>query len=216
MQKQSILIKITETRYPTATSKKRNTYGIFKCICGQEFEAIITVVKNRGDYTCGCSRKYKGKHNLSSHRLYHTWNGMMQRCYNPKNKDFERYNGRGITVCESWHSIENFINDMDESYIKGLTMDRINNNLGYSKDNCRWITQEIQSRNTRVLSSRNTSGYRGVTYEKSRKKWRSIIIVNKNKVSIGSFEDKIEAAKAYDKYVIDNNLEHTINFAREI
>ena len=91
-------------------------------------------------------------------------------------------------------------------------IDRENNNSGYSPDNCRWVKKEIQARNTRQIMITNKSGYRGVSWHKRYNKWVAKINVNKKRIHLGYFEDKIEASKAYDKYVIDNNLEYTRNF----
>ena len=149
-------------------------------------------------------------HGLSSHILYPKWVNMMHRCYCQNNKRYSDWGGRGIDVCMEWHNVDNFINDMFPSYIKGLSLDRKDNNKGYSKDNCRWVEDVVQKRNTRVLNKVNTSGYRCVS-KTSSNKYRTQIKVNSKKIHIGTFNTAIEAAKAYDKYVIDNSLEHTLN-----
>jgi hypothetical protein len=73
---------------------------------------------------------------------------MLQRCTNPKNPSFERYGGRGITVCERWRDFAAFQADMGEPPA-GLTLDRKDNDLGYQPENCRWATDAEQTRNTR-------------------------------------------------------------------
>jgi len=153
------------------------------------------------------------KHGLRHHRLYDRWKDMIRRCNNPKTNNYHDYGGRGIKVCKRWLDIKNFIEDMYPSFIEGLTLDRKENDKDYSKDNCRWVNQNIQTRNTRLLKSNNTSGYRGVSWHKLVKKWSSTIGVNKKRIVIGYFIDKIDAAEAYDNYVINNNLEHTKNFS---
>jgi hypothetical protein len=81
-------------------------------------------------------------------RTYTVWVNMKQRCTNPKNKDWDSYGGRGITVCTSWlASFENFLADMGESP-SGKTIDRIDNDGHYVKENCRWATGEQQRQNT--------------------------------------------------------------------
>lgn len=74
---------------------------------------------------------------------------MMDRCYNPKATGFDRYGGRGITVCERWHDIKAFVADMESTYFNGASIDRINNNGNYEPSNCRWATATQQNRNQR-------------------------------------------------------------------
>ena len=73
---------------------------------------------------------------------------MVARCTNPKVAYFKHYGGRGITVCERWKDYLNFLADMGECP-DGYSIERINNDLGYSPDNCKWIPKRSQARNTR-------------------------------------------------------------------
>ena len=84
---------------------------------------------------------------LVKHSLYFIWIRMLDRCYNPNSSNFRLYGARGIEVCDRWMSLKNFIEDMGDS--GGLTLDRIDPDGGYSKDNCRWTTQRIQANNMR-------------------------------------------------------------------
>jgi hypothetical protein len=158
------------------------------------------------------NKKTTKKHGLSGHRIYKIWSSMLHRCYNPNNKRYSDWGGRGINVCNEWHDVKNFIVDMYPTYKEGLSLDRIDNDKGYSKENCRWVEDVVQKRNTRKLQKNNTSGYRGVYFDKYANKWSVIIGVNKKKIKIGYFKTAEEGARAYDKYVIDNNLEHPTNF----
>lgn len=138
---------------------------------------------------------------------------MKNRTCNPKNVSFKNYGARGISICSEWvNSFESFKTwAYSSGYKDGLTLDRINNDGNYEPSNCRWTTQEIQHRNTRKIMSNNSSGYRGVNFKNDSKKYRAAIRVSKKDIHLGYFNTALEAAKAYDTYVITNNLEHTIN-----
>ena len=202
--------------YPKENSKQKRRYGLCQCFCGNKFKASFHNIKRKHTKSCGCSSGQNRinaitTHNLTSHRLYQTWNDMIRRCTNPKSKAYENYGKRGIKVCERWLNVQSFINDMYPSYQEGLTLDRIDNNKGYSKDNCRWTDRKIQNRNTRLLQSNNTTGYRGVSTLKNKNRYRASIVVDRKRIHLGYFNYPIEAAIAYDKYVLENNLEHTTN-----
>jgi hypothetical protein len=74
---------------------------------------------------------------------YDIWQAMKQRCLNSNNKDYEHYGGKGVTLCESWYSFENFLKDMGDQPV-GLMIERKENSLGYSKENCYWATRKTQ------------------------------------------------------------------------
>lgn len=148
----------------------------------------------------------KIKHNLSNHRLYRTWHNMMARCYNKKAINYKNYGGRGITVYNEWHNVTNFINDMSPSYIEGLTLDRKENDKGYSKDNCRWEKQNIQHQNTRKIMITNTTGYRNIIWREKYQKWDVQFCINHTTKYIGRFSDIEKAILKRNNYIIDNCL----------
>jgi hypothetical protein len=211
-----MLIKELGMMFATETSKRKTRYGLYKCSCGNEFKTTMGGIKSGNALSCGCYNTQQRintniKHNLCHHPMYRIWTNMIQRTSNHKNTHYPYYGERGIKVCERWLKFENFYEDMFTLWSNCLTIDRINNDGNYEKSNCRWVTRTIQSRNTRVIQSNNTSGYRGVSFDKTRNKWKSVIKLNDRLKNIGRFTTSLEAAKAYDKYVIENGLEHTIN-----
>lgn len=82
------------------------------------------------------------------HPLYHVWRSMRDRCRNPKNRQWNDYGGRGISICERWNCFKTFVADMGERPA-GYSLDRIDNNGHYSPDNCRWADKKTQQRNQR-------------------------------------------------------------------
>lgn len=214
-QKEIILIKDLGLIQISQKSKEKRRFGLYKCYCGNEFKVQHRFIKEQKTKSCGCLniqriKERRTTHGLSSHPIYSVWNDMIKRCTNKNNEYYKDYGERNITVCNEWLNVQNFINDMYPSYVNGLSLDREDNNLGYSKSNCRWTTKDIQSRNTRKIRSTNTTGYRGIGI--SGKKFTARICVNYNHIHIGIYNTAIEAAKAYDNYIIENNLEHTKNF----
>lgn len=137
--------------------KNRSSYWKCVCECGREKVVLGATLKNGTSASCGCgigdaARKRLTKHGRAHDKLHYIWTGMKQRCGNPSNKMYHYYGGRGITVCDEWQSFEGFLKDMGDSWAEGLSIDRMDNNKGYCKENCRWIPKSDQAKNRRPSS----------------------------------------------------------------
>lgn len=138
-------------------------YWLFKCECGKETVADISKVKAGLTTSCGCYlKKLQNEmgnrfrtHGMSHQKFYNTYYRIISRCEYPKNNRYSIYGGRGIK--NLWQSFEDFRNDMYESYldhinqfgVKNTSIDRINVNGNYCKENCRWATNKEQALNKR-------------------------------------------------------------------
>ncbi len=145
-------------------------YYEWECICSCGKKVIVSSTRLiRGvKRSCGCYQRETSSiraikrftrhgHNTQrgKSRAYTSWDGMTQRCKNPNNQAYKNYGGRGITICDRWQGKNGFINfleDMGERP-EGLSIDRIDNNKGYYKENCRWATHKEQQNNTRLAKA---------------------------------------------------------------
>jgi hypothetical protein len=128
----------------------QKNFWVCQCECGDpEYNPVVVFAGSltSGNTTsCGCTTR---RHKMSGTKIYHIWCNMIRRCTDPSKKEYRNYGGRGITVCERWLKFENFYADMGERP-DGCTLDRVENNLGYSPENCAWRTYKDQANNTRT------------------------------------------------------------------
>ena len=131
------------------------------CLCDCGKERIIDGSSLRRGYSksCGCLRdeiesKIHSTHRKTKTKLYNVWTHMIQRCYNPSHTAYKRYGGRGISVCDEWRN--DFMRFYEWAMANGYdenapfhqcTIDRIDNDKGYSPDNCRWVDAKTQNNN---------------------------------------------------------------------
>jgi len=128
----------------------RNAVWICLCDCGNTVRVTTALLKFGKVKSCGClTREISITHGMANSRPYNIWRGMKTRCTNPNEPNYERYGGRGITYSPDWETFEGFWKDMEAGYADELSIDRIDNEQGYSKDNCRWSTIEEQNFNKR-------------------------------------------------------------------
>ena len=209
-----ILIEDLGMRFPTKNSKERKRFGIYKCgFCGVEFKAHTSSVKFGNTNSCGCYQKQKvsesnKKHGMIDTRLYRIWGNLKNRILNPKDRQYNDYGGRGITICDEWkNDFMSFYKwAVSNGYSDELSIDRIDNDGGYSPENCRWTTSIIQSRNQRMQKN-NTSGFKGVSYYKRDGDYQTYITIKYKTIRLGNFQTAVEGAIAYNNYIIENNLE---------
>ena len=141
-------------------NKRHSTVWRVICDCGNEKIVPQPRLARGATRSCGClARDTHTKHGQCGTPTYHSWADMKKRCTNPKQVRFERYGGRGISVCQHWQDFANFLSDMGNKPSRKYTIDRIDNDGHYScghceeciknkwPANCRWITKSQQGKN---------------------------------------------------------------------
>lgn len=178
------------------TDQNKKVLWKCRCVCGNQINVPSGSLVTGNTTSCGCYLKERiTKHGGWKKSSYNTWRAMVRRCTVTTDKDYPRYGGKGISVCPEWLIYTQFASDMGEPE-DAQTLDRIDPNGNYNKENCRWATPTIQARNIRVPKT-NTSGVTGVTSVYNNK-WIAHVTVKKKRY-YSAVKNTIEEAAAARK-----------------
>lgn len=186
-----------------APDGKRNSRRfICQCDCGNQTEVSFSNLSSKQIVSCGCFQKdtagqHTIKHRKSNSPEYAVWRNMISRCTKPSNIRWGDYGGRGIKVCDEWLVFENFWKDMGDRPTPKHQLDRINNDLGYFRDNCRWATVSENMRNRRGYKT-NKTGVQGVCVT-AKGKFLAQVHHEGKRILNKTFETMEEAAEAVAK-----------------
>lgn len=169
---------------------KQGNFWFCHCECGNTVEVLASSLNSGLKQSCGClaAEPKTIKHGMSKTPTYNSWFAMKSRCNNPKNEYYHLYGGRGISYTKEWDDFESFLKDMGERP-EGHTLDRVDVNRDYSKENCRWADSKTQARNTRKQLAEGC----GVYWRGDHQRWCTSIGVDGKLVHLGSFKTREEA-----------------------
>ena len=120
-----------------------------QCECGTVKQLLKSNFSSGKTTTCGCGprgKPFPKEHGYGGTLAYNSWKKMMQRCYNPDDRYFYCYGERGIKVCDRWHNVTNFVEDMGQRR-EGFSLERVDVNGDYTPGNCIWLPHFLQSKN---------------------------------------------------------------------
>lgn len=191
--------------------KPKRSFAIFRCHCGAEFEARLDSIagqtKSGKSTSCGCIQKKTSSERIKQRNTTHgdSKNSLYIR--------FKHLQSKGKLIGSSWDKNYYLFKKwaLENNYHKSLELTTINKYLPHDVNNCLFVTREVLNRMSKKIWVTNKSGYRGVSFSNSNKKWQAQISISNKNISIGFFHNPYDASIAYDKFVIKNNLEHRLN-----
>ena len=170
-----------------------------KCDCGTEKTVYLYDMQREKVKSCGCLNKELAKlratkHGMKGTKIYGTWTNIRSRCLSKNNPSYVNYGGRGISICKEWDDFSVFYKDMGD-VPEGKSIDRIDNNKGYSANNCRWATAQQQAEN-KGMYKKNKLGITGVYYDAIRNRYLAVITSKRKQKRLYYGNDFLEACCA--------------------
>lgn len=202
-----VLLDITDLRFTRLVAKNRagkdhkgRNLWLCLCDCGNEKIVQIGALRSGNTKSCGCldrdllieRNKNSATHGKSRTPIYQVWNAMLQRCENEKDQHYPDYGGRGIKVCEAWHTFENFYADMGDKPGPEYSIERKRVNGDYEPSNCEWATATTQANNRRNSRLYTYKGELGSASQFSRKYNINLSMLEYRLYNGWTIEDAIE------------------------
>lgn len=193
---------------PYIWKDKRMRRCLFKCHCGKEFVASPIKVKSNHTTSCGCNlilmiKNVNLQHGKTYSRLWNLWAAIKNRTMNKNQAAYVNYGAKGIKMHKEWINdftkFETYCKTLDGWDDKSLSIDRINNNGNYEPGNLRFTTRKIQSLN-QGMKKNNTSGTKGVSYDKHHEQWQAYIYIDREKYTLYRGRSKSEAIRIRKKF----------------
>lgn len=186
---------------------------VCKCHCGNTIVTgswdLLGIKNRRPRKSCGCQRYAQNKKCVKHFHLYTIWKSLEAKCYKKYHTSYERYGGKGITVCDEWlNSFDSFLEwSFNNGYSRELTLDRIDSTKGYYPENCRWTTLQVQEIN-KGLNKNNKTGHKGICLNPKNNLYRCDIRRGGKRIHLGSYknlDDAVKIRQEAEEYFLKHN-----------